>query len=228
MRGLLGLMLAIPLAVGCGDEYKDDDWGDGWGDDTGSEAPVNADSGDGGSADEDAAADADVDADDTGESDADDTGESDADDTGESDADDTGDALSPGGACSVDYDLGSAVGEAIFESTTHGESDDLTGVCALYDWTDGHDGRDVLLSWSPPESATFCFRIGGDMYDPVLYLVTSDCSSTTFCDDDSADDWQSEFSATTTAGTELYIVVDESRATGGGDFDLSILPGSCE
>ena len=32
MRSLLGLMLAIPLAIGCGNSTKDDDGDDEWGD----------------------------------------------------------------------------------------------------------------------------------------------------------------------------------------------------
>ena len=137
-------------------------------------------------------------------------------------------AVSPGGSCTADTDLGTATGTPAYTGTTSSESDDLTGSCALYDHSDGHDGRDYVMQWSPPSTGTYCIdTIGSDVYDPVLYVLDTDCEAEFACDDDSGGSFDSQLEVTVSSGSSYYIVVDESRAVSGGDFILNIELGGC-
>jgi hypothetical protein len=119
-------------------------------------------------------------------------------------------------------------GDGVVESTTVGETDDFFGSCALFDWTDGHLGYDIAVSWTPPSSGDYCIDTNGSaMLDTVLYVIDEHCSEELACDDDGGDGSDSALTLSAAAGTDYLIVVNESRATSGGEFVLNINEGTC-
>ncbi len=109
-----------------------------------------------------------------------------------------------------EIDLGSDLGEAIYEGTTVGAGTDSFGTCgATGSAAGGALAPDVTHVWTAPTDGTFTFTTAGSAYDTLMYAYT-ECGGEVFaCNDDVGGGLRtSSLTFGFEAGEEVILVVD--------------------
>lgn len=113
-------------------------------------------------------------------------------------------------------DLGSAIGSAVAEGRTEGNSNDFAAACGA-----GASGPDIAFRWLAPEDGTYRFDTRGSSFDTVLHAYSACGSESVACDDDGLEDRLSSLELSLTRDEEVILVVD-GFGTEAGDFQLNI------
>lgn len=120
--------------------------------------------------------------------------------------------------CSVDDELGSAVGMGVYSGTTVGATNGSVPGCSSYS-----TAPEKVLHWRAPAAGDYTFSLAGSSYDTVLYAMNScDAGVELACNDDARSTLRSLITLTVTSGEELLLFVD-GYSTRSGDFTLSIV-----
>lgn len=121
-------------------------------------------------------------------------------------------------ACCVDFDLGSATGDAVATGTTTGSSE-------FDPCSSGGSGPEVLYLWTAPADGTYVFDTCDSSYDTTLWVNENDgtCDGANLaCNDDASCGTRSEVTVTLTAGQQVVVGVDGWGSTSSGDYVLDI------
>lgn len=120
--------------------------------------------------------------------------------------------------CSVDDDLGSAVGMRVYSGTTVGGTNDSVPDCSSFS-----TAPEKILQWSAPAAGTYTFSLAGSSYDTMLYAMNScEAAVELACNDDSRAGLRSLITLTVAASEELLLFVD-GYGSSSGSFTLSIV-----
>lgn len=115
----------------------------------------------------------------------------------------------------IDYNIGTAVGSPVYQSTSCGMVDDYTPTCA------SSSATDTAFYWTAPASGTYTFTTAGSSYDTVLHVYNGVGGSLLACNDDANGTLQSSVSLNLTSGQGLTIVVD-GYSSSCGNYKLNI------
>ncbi|MCA9601042.1 MAG: hypothetical protein R3A78_08895 [Polyangiales bacterium] len=136
--------------------------------------------------------------------------------------DDGGDdasVIDHGPSCSVDEDIGSALGDAVASGTTKGQGDEATPQCTYNSFA-----PDLAYRWTAPSSAIFSIDTIGSAFDTVLHVYGADCEGKAIaCNDEVRPKRKvSRVRIELEAGDTVVIVVDGYRRSE-GNFILNIM-----
>jgi hypothetical protein len=118
----------------------------------------------------------------------------------------------------ADADLGEMATPVSYSDSNFGRTDANLGSC-----TDGANGDEFLVAWTPSQTGTFTIDTIGSEIDTVLYVL-EDCGGTELVCNDDIDEkvLQSSVTIFLFAGETILIVVDGFNAAATGAFELYI------